>query len=482
MQPNSPNLSDIQGNILRGYRRFKFARFMLLRILSGAGGKTLLQRLLPRVTPGEWGVSPQSAMNIGISFAGLSALGLPSDCLGSFPVEFQEGMRARARKLGDVGDNDPARWDPPWGTQRVHLVIMVYAPDDASRERHCDEVLALVRDVNAGAGSPAIEALARQDAQWLTIDGKLSRKEHFGFEDGISNPDVEGVPDNGPGVDVGNPDEAGAFRKIPVGEFILGYPGEGGELAPMPLPHLLGHNGTYLVVRKLEQHVGRFRRFVQENSRLLKQVPPDVRPQDFLAAKMFGRWQDGSPLALYPEQPAGDPNNQFKYGQDPSGAACPLGAHVRRANPRDSLGFGGKLVSRRRLIRRGIAYGSYLRETDEDLPDPQQSRDSLPTPTAGEADRRGIMFLAFNAGLDQFEFVQSAWISQGDEFRQGNDPDPIVGGGERRMVIPGDQAMRRPPFLSCDIPGFVTTKGGEYFFVPSLTGLDMIGSGEVRIP
>ena len=44
-----------------------------------------------------------------------------------------------------------------------------------------------------------------------------------------------------------------------------------------------------------------------------------------------------------------------------TGMACPIGAHVRRANPRDHDGFfDGKLSDRHRIIRRGRAYGPAL--------------------------------------------------------------------------------------------------------------------------
>jgi len=459
-------LSDIQGNVLRGYPAFKFARFMFFRILSAEAGRRFLDRLSFLITPGEWGDRrPPAAFNIGLSFAGLEALELPYECLASFPVEFQQGMKARARALGD----DPGVWQPPWDVGRVHVVVMVYAANDGERQRNCDEVSRIVDDINRDDGGPRIETLQHQDCQWLTVDGEPSRKEHFGFEDGISNPDVEGVPDNGPAVDCGNPDDSGEFRKIPAGEFILGYPGEGGEVAPMPLPLLLGRNGTYLVIRKLEQHVRAFRTFLKKASRHLPHAL-GVDPADYLAAKMVGRWKNGSPLVLYPEgepKPR-DPNNTFKYAADLAGASCPLGAHIRRANPRDSLGFGGRLMSRHRLIRRGIAYGPYLPETGGD--------------GADEPTLRGIMFLAFNSGFDQFEFVQQAWIGSGDDFQQGDDMDPLVGSREeRQMMIPGDEATARPPFLCAGIPRFVTSRGGDYFFVPSLTGLRLMATGEVVV-
>ena len=163
----------------------------------------------------------------------------------------------------------------------------------------------------------------------------------------------------------------GNFREVPVGEFLLGHRGEGGEVAPMPKPPLLVHNGTFLVMRKLQQEVVRFRHYLKEEAERMMKVPgclPDkvarniCTVQEYLAAKMMGRWKDGSPVDLYPDAPAGHQTNAFFYHGDEDGARCPLGAHVRRANPRDSLGFAGQIVNRRRMLRRGITYGEYVPE------------------------------------------------------------------------------------------------------------------------
>jgi deferrochelatase/peroxidase EfeB len=158
--------------------------------------------------------------------------------------------------------------------------------------------------------------------------------------------------------------------------------------------------------------------------------------------------------------------NEFGYADDPEGALCPLGAHIRRANPRDSLGFDGRLVNRHRLIRRGITYGT-----------------SLPPGSPDDHVPRGLLFLAFNADIErQFEFILRQWINDGDKFRQGNDRDPIVGSHDSagRMVIPGDEREGRPPFFCSGIPRFVATKGGDYFFSPSLTGLRLMASDWVH--
>jgi Dyp-type peroxidase family len=459
------DLSDIQGNILRGYASFPHACFMFFVIRSPQAGHEFLRRNLETITPGEWRTKPPSTLNVALTFEGLRALSLPAESLASFPADFQDGMKRRARALGDVGASAPQNWDEPWRTDRVHVLIMVYARTAAEMQARC-------QNLRAWIPQQVRELQPAQRTGLLRINGKLTRKEHFGFTDGLTNPDVEGVPDDGgPGraKDVGNPDDRGVFRKVPIGEFILGYRGEGGEVAPMPVPTILGVNGSYLVLRKLEQDVPRFRSFLDSQAQIVGRtlasgLPRGISAQEFLSAKMFGRWPNGSPLARYPEKPGSDRGNDFGYADDPQGACCPMGAHVRRVNPRDSF-FDSRLMSRHRLIRRGITYGTYLPPNG--------------TPRAP----RGIMFLAFNSGLDQFEFVQQKWVNHGDDFEQGNDVDPVAGSrtDRGRMTIPGDETTGRRPFLCTEIPQFVYTRGGDYFFMPSLTALRLLAAGQVKV-
>ena len=491
------DLGDIQGNILRGYRSFHTARFLYFQIGVGQAkaGRKFLGALLgdeggkSLVTPAKWRERPKVATNIGISMGGLRALDLESEPLASFPPEFQEGMRKRASMLGDFESSAPDQWDDPWRKGEVHLVLMCYGTATAHLDDHCNRLRQMKPD-------GVTELTPPQEAAVLKVGNDRKRIEHFGFLDGISNPDVEDVPDDGKDSDTGNIDEKGRFRKVPIGEFLLGHRGEGGEVVPMPRPPLLVHNGTYLVLRKLKQNVFGFRSFLKKQAAVMARVlgasmPPNIPPDEYLAAKMMGRWKDGSPLDLYPNAPAHDSTNEFFFAEDKTGAHCPLGAHIRRANPRASLGFGGEITSRRRMIRRGIAYGEYV-------PDTQLAPTAAETgPNAG----RGIMFLAFNASIErQFEFTQKQWLNYGDEFKQGDDSDPIAGArygdgrmvvpgqdynreraGDGRMVIPGDERTGRPPFLCTGIPPFVDTKGGDYFFVPSLTGLRLLASGKVNV-
>jgi Dyp-type peroxidase family len=283
-------------------------------------------------------------------------------------------------------------------------------------------------------------------------------REHFGYADGFAQPAIE---DSGfdalPGQGALNGD---GWRPIRAGEFILGYPDEQGSPTPAPPPDSFGVNGSFLVYRKLRQDVAAFRRRLREAAALYP------GGEELLAAKIVGRWRDGTPLDRSPHRPnpgiVADPrqNNAFDYGKDPAGLRCPVGAHVRRMNPRRSLPFDGKLVNRHRIIRRGITYGDPLPEGAED-----------------DGKDRGVIFMCLQGNLARgFEFVQSQWANGGNAFRLGPDQDVILGPqdteGPPKMTIPGE-----PPFFLGPLSRVVTVRGGEYYFTPGINGLRYLAEG-----
>jgi Dyp-type peroxidase family len=328
-------------------------------------------------------------------------------------------------------------------------------------------------------------------------------KEHFGFTDAIGDPVFEGqfgdrAEQN---AEVGNGafDGAGRWRPIATGEFLLGYPDEAQEIAGAAMPLDFSRNGTFMAYRKLHQNVDKFRTFMTEAATQFGAVfgidnPADAK--ETLMAKIAGRWSDGVPTSLaatvsdwrafnlkYPEvSPKEDyakyiARNQaladFDYKDDPDGLRCPIASHLRRVNTRDSMGptpgAGSVLTNRRRIVRRGLPYG----DSSPGVPDTSE---------------HGIIMLGVCASLfRQFEFVQQQWINYGLDARSGNDTCPLVGnhsaGGDKgpkaKFVIPSDPKTGRPPFIVEGIPQFVETRGGEYFFVPSMTALRMIGMGVV---
>jgi Dyp-type peroxidase family len=222
----------------------------------------------------------------------------------------------------------------------------------------------------------------------------------------------------------------------------------------MPIPEVLGRNGTYVVFRKLRTRVAAYRSYLRARA-------SSRADEDLLGAKMVGRWQSGAPLAVSPDQddPAlgTDPrrNNDFLFGEYPRGFKCPVGAHTRRANPRDALDQEGSVdVRLHRMVRRSTRYGPML-------PDGVTEDDGID---------RGIVFVFVGAHLKrQFEFVKTQWLNDGIFIGAPLNSDPLVGPhhSASSFTIPQRPIRRRLP----ELPPFVVNRGGEYCFAPSLSAL-----------
>jgi Dyp-type peroxidase family len=459
--------TDIQGFVLRGYA-LPFARYMFLEILDAERGRKFIHRLLRDITTGErWDrdittkkkIKPEWTLNIAFTHRGLVNLNLPDVSLLSFPAEFIQGMKARNEILADTGNNAPERWDAIWHDGKIDVWLAVNAQTQEILLAQC----ARLKQWMAETGGAT--ELGFQDAGAFRIDGHWSSKEHFGYTDGFGNPDFLGVErDTQPGQ--GKLTDDGKWVPLATGELLLGYADEAGELPVAPIPHLLANNGTFMVYRKLHQNVKTFRDYLNRKG------SEYAGGKEKLASKLIGRWRDGTPVELSPDAP--DPvlvqdkqrNVNFTFGNDLSGGRCPVGAHVRRTNPRDAFGFNGRLINRRRITRRGLTYGPYV-------PEDQQASDE------GE---HGIIFMALNASLfRQFEFVQQQWVEYGNDARLGNDKDMVIGnhGGEGRYTIQGTEEANNPPFVCGGLPNFVELRGGDYFFLPSMTALRMIAADKV---
>jgi Dyp-type peroxidase family len=460
------NASDVQGFVLRGYN-MPYARYCFLHFDNAAGARPLIRMLLKEVTTGQlWDQGkPKTTVNVAFTHKGLTALELPLATLISFPVEFQEGMKARASILGDTGVNAPENWDAVWHEEQVHAWLAINAVTPEDLEVRFALMTALVAD------SDGVHLLATQDAAALVEDGKVTLKEHFGYTDGFGNPDYLGVcRSTQPGQGKKMPD--GNWVPLATGELLLGYADEAGELPVAPVPHILAANGTFMVYRKLHENIGTFRSFLDKWG--ARYGAGDELAREKLAAKFIGRWRDGTPIELSPDAPdstiAQDPNQStnFTYGGDLGGTRCPVGAHIRRVHPRDAFGFEGRLVNRRRITRRGLPYGPYAEDHDPLAPQDAAELD---------ATDRGVIFMALNASLSrQFEFVQQQWISYGNDAHLGNDKDLLIGshGEGERYAIQGDETPGNPPMFCTALPNFVELRGGAYFFLPSITALGMI--------
>ena len=465
---------DIQGNILRPYR-CAATTYLFLTVTDRASARQWLGELADQITPASAEDLPV-AVNLAVTCAGLARLGVAPERLARFPEAFRQGMACRAERLGDPvvhrdGTAAPEGWHPPFGMDNdVHLMLMV-SGSVAAVAAKVDELEQGFWQAGVTEPDPALTAGRTGDGV-LPLDRRLVANrleggvEHFGFRDGLSQPAVEGVHPSaiaGTGrlvVRRTRGVEQRSWVPITAGEFILGLPAEDGTVLD-DVPSLT-RNGSYLVLRKLEQDVPAFEAMV---ARVAEQAGLDP---ELARAKIMGRWRDGTPLVHAPGRrdgglspgPAVTPDAGFDYDHDPDGVRCPVGAHVRRANPRGSLGFDGRLEHRRRIIRRGMPYGPPHQDGTEDV-------------------ERGLVFVCYQADIaGQFELVQSQWLADGNVFALGADRDPVVadvreGSGLMRLegtAAAQDAGDRPPVFVSTDAP-CVRLRGGEYFLVPSRSAI-----------
>lgn len=473
MPRESMELADIQAIVTSGHGALPHARFLLLAFNDAAPAREWLSGMTTEVRNAAAGPSAAgTALQLAFTHAGLTHLELPWQALKGFAREFEEGMTGserRSRILGDVDHNAPRHWQ--WGaahTPAIHALMMIYA-DSA------DGLDALTSAQQASLAKHEIDVVQTLDSSALA-----GHREHFGFRDGISQPKIDGL-----GSDVGE------LHRVPPGEVMLGYTNGRDELTAGPLVDPIedplgllspargeqrdfGRNGSYLVFRQLAQDVHGFWSWAERSA---GSVQDAVR----LAAKMVGRWPSGASLVLSPD--ADDAalalHNDFDYHHaDIDGLKCPLGAHVRRTNPRDMLapspGSEKSLAinRRHRLMRRGRSYGAPLSRTLDPADVLVRGDDGQP---------RGLHFLCLNASISrQFEFVQHTWANNPNFAGLHADTDPLIGDRRRgadTFTCPADPVRKRHHGL----PHFVTVRGGAYFFVPGVRALRYLASGPKRI-
>jgi Dyp-type peroxidase family len=436
--PPALDIDDIQSPVLRMRPAPYVGCHVLLHFADAGQGREFLRRLLPHVVSAAQFAAAEAWVAVALTYSGLQALGVPQASLDSFPTAFCQGMAVRAPSFEEDEESLPAHWDAPYGTGRIHAALTLLCVSESKWK----DTLALARQQLQDL--PAVQVLTVDNFEQVP-----GGRTPFGYKDGISFPQISG--------NVLSPIVSPELP-IAAGEFVLGYPGEGGRTVPMPAPDVLGRNGTFLGFRKLHSRVGAFRRFLRDNS------GPRLSPE-LLAAKMIGRWQSGAPLMLAPD--ADQPElgsdlqrmNNFLYadaslGADASGLRCPRGAHIRRMNPRDTALPVMTNVRLHRIIRHGTAYGS-------PLPDGVFEDD-------GQA--RGIFFIFLSATApDTYEFLKKEWINDGNFLGLGTERDPMCGphDGSGQFTIPMRPLRRKIPMLE----SFTRTLGGEYGFMPSLSAL-----------
>jgi Dyp-type peroxidase family len=485
MMQSEVDYSDVQGLVRFGYGRMKEATYVLLRVKDATAARSWL-RAAPITAAVTMDPPPSTALQVAFTAAGLKELDVPPTVLGGFSPEFLTGMteESRSRRLGDVESNAPSHWEWGYSAKVPHLLVMFFA-----------EPGLLDGFMQTSKGNAWNEAFTElQCLNTANLDGV----EPFGFADGISQPKIDWSQERkmvGGQLDYSN--------VVALGEFLLGYRNEYDKYTDRPLIDAgaesagllpaeeapekkdVGRNGSYLVMRQLQQDVRGFWKFVSQ------QAGGDAAEAERLAAAMVGRTKAGDPLVPIQEQAIpgieGEERrqNQFTFDQDPAGARCPFGAHVRRANPRNTdypgrptglaklitmLGFGPKgfrddlmsAVRFHRILRRGREYGAV-----------PPSANALAAAQQDDSER-GLYFICLNANISrQFEFLQNAWMMNTKFSGMTGESDPLLG---NREPIPGcpvtgdfniqaDGGLRR---RISGLPQFVTVRGGAYFFLPSL--------------
>lgn len=487
------DLSDVQGNLLRGYR-MHFVAHVVARVADREAAQRFLSDSIsgaddhPQITTeasDQWTTDskPSTCLNVGVTAEGLRAFGMAEDDLQSFPHEFVSGPVRRARKVGDIDKSAPANWQFGLGEpDAAHVMWSVHGSTAEAR----DELIADLQSRWERSG--AFEVLAVMQGAALPDPhrpGRLGDVVHFGYRDSISQPRFAVN-----GKTLGRPN---GLPPTPVGALLQGYDETSFANVLWQLPKRLSKlslNSCFNAFRVLEQDVVAFESFLEATAQ------ERGWHKEFVAAKLMGRWRNGQPLVDLGHQdgevPAVDYStdsdqppvdeatiNNWDYAdielgeQDLEGRPCPLGAHIRRANPRGSR-IAQRTANRTRpLVRRGMPYGPAF---DPDKPDPHNSDPHNSDPdNSDKADgvKRGLLGNFFCGSLlAQYEAMMYDWINLGlQDPRITGTNDPIIGANDAAtsrfdIRVDADTTVSLRGF-----PRFTQTRGSLYLWVPSITGI-----------
>jgi deferrochelatase/peroxidase EfeB len=531
-----------------GHGHLKHARFHLLRIRDAAAALSWLGKA-PVTTAVKRG-RPETALQLAFTYEGLKELGAAPDVLKQFPYEFITGMaeESRSRRLGDVAANHPETWLWGYREKLPHVLVLLYAETPERLEQWettvrgglWDSAFSVVKclptnDIGDIEPFGFADGTSQPLLDWERLTPARRR-------DTTKYTNVSALGE----FLLGYPNEYGRYTDRPL----LAPDDDPEGILPLaediPGRKDFGRNGTYLVLRDLAQDVPAFWKFTDAQSghrpaerrklarsmvgRMILEDPtgsppspggssgePDAPPEGLRSAAYRPTAERKNPLVTTgdPIVPSGDPivplsalpiagvgpklddiwHNQFTYHGDPDGTACPYGAHIRRANPRNAdlpegtrglisrliriLGFGRKnpyedlIASTRfhRILRRGREYGPRLK--------PEEA-----VRASNDESERGLRFICLNANISrQFEFIQASWLVN-PKFDGLDEGDPLIGNrapeSTDAFTIPQESGLCRRIH---GLPQFVTVRGGAYFFMPGLSALRYMaqaGGGDRR--
>ncbi|UPJ55793.1 Dyp-type peroxidase [Bradyrhizobium sp. 192] len=467
----SEQLKDIQGMLGSGYGWLKTSRFWLLTIKAGRenDARAWLANLVDKklvVSAADVRKSRKhpvdDAVAIAFSYLGLAKLGCEETAAHPFPSPFSSGMGCDLRALLLRDSPRDWRWsDVDDGVRSpVHVLVAEWR-----KRRSAAETASAPEKTAELDPDPDVFDVIKVDNDPCAFQQKEGDKEEklyesFGFRDGLAQPVVSELrEERGDGLRRVR-DDAGPLyedRVVAPGEFILGYRNEYDELTYCPnvkrwpgdATHTGGRfalNGTYLAVRQIEQDVEAFEKF--------EAVYGEAVCEKVMGRRRNGRplsWQGGAGVSISDSQA-----DAFRFRvDDANGFGCPKGAHIRRVNPRDTLGVdvqsSVKSVKLHRLLRRGRPYREEV---------------------ANEKPRKGIFFIACNADLErQFEFIYQRWLRNPRFVGLHDQDDPLVGkpAAAKSFSMPGLASGEE-----VSLAAFTRTLGGGYFFLPGISALKFI--------
>lgn len=497
--------TEIQGDILAGFRKDQMT-LLFLQLGEAMAARAWLERLIPQLATtaqvasfnaefsearkASAGDDPKTFkatwLGLSLTYPGVQLLAGQQDVFPKVPAgttieAFAQGAADRALALGDIDESDPKAWLFGYDHNRVIHAVLTVAADT---EKDLATAVNAQREAATSAGAVVVH---QQNA--ATLPGNRRGKEHFGFKDGVSEPGVEQFDDEDPerpGYTKGKP----GTRLIPAGEFIIGHKrvdtGFPRSFPTDDIPTWMV-DGSFQVIRRLAQDVpGWWAQVAAELKQLKAAKAVDGNTTtEWLAARLVGRWRSGASIAACPMKPNTTPDalpdNDIHYKGDPDGLVTPLFSHLRKSNPRDGLlNAQGEEVREvfmdaRRIIRRGAPYGLPFDPAGDDGGGPDESR--------------GLMFICYQADLvDQFEFIQQAWVDDQD-FPHGRapnqpGPDAMISGrvadlrdGQVSFESTAPSGERMTTKLRLE--QFVRTEGAVYTFVPSMSTLRRLAQGRL---
>jgi Dyp-type peroxidase family len=448
-------LEDLQGNILKGHGRNHTQNlFFTLDLSKPSEGRGFLKVVAQSIKSAhqqllgakEYRASKKDAgvfISVFLSATGYRALGISEDKIPE-NAAFRSGLKSRK---GDLNDPEIEEWDPAF-QEEIHGMILIGGADEAQvRQVHTKLEQQKPSSVNI-IGTEYGLAMRNKNGDGI---------EHFGYVDGRSQPlllkeDIAIENTQKGGINIWD-------TAFPLKQVLVPCPGGASKDLSF---------GSYFVFRKLEQNVKGFKETEEKIAEELKLKETGQDPE-LAGAMIVGRFEDGTPVVLHETDGFSKPvKNNFDFSQDTEGGKCPFHSHIRKTNPRgDSVReFGVPLESERSHImaRRGITYGTRNAEIDAE----GKILELKDKPVGGV----GLLFMAYQTSFEnQFEFTQSSWANNPGFVRSDAGIDPVIGQGsgsaalQQQPAVWGDETSKKP----ITFEGFVTMKGGEYFFAPCIS-------------